>query len=104
MQLKDPRVLLQAALTSQLCASLVHSSTSKTTKGIQLENVLLKCCTYKTFRSDVVFGSVLYGVSRDINVTLMRPHNWLITACIINEFENNGFNKMHEIKDMNSIN
>ena len=34
------------------------------------------------------FGSVLYRVSRGIHVTQIRPHNWLITSCMINEFKN----------------
>ena len=34
-----------------------------------------------------VFGSVLYRVSRGIHVTQMRPHNWLVTTCTINELE-----------------
>ena len=33
------------------------------------------------------FGCVLYRVSRGIHLTQMRPHNWLITLCIINKFE-----------------
>ena len=30
---------------------------------------------------------LILWVSRGIHVTQMRPHNWLITSCIINEFE-----------------
>ena len=55
---------------------------------LEVNKHLLKYCILLEIDFQThVFGSALYRVSRGIHVTQMMPHNWLITLCIINEFE-----------------